>query len=322
MTTAQLIFLYTAEERNITRAARRAFVSQQCASAHIRNLEEHYKTPLFNRKPSFSLTPAGQCLYDSLRELAILEKNTDTRIQEICQGAAGQLKIGINSTRARILMPILLSSYSMNYPNVQISLFSDDTLRLLARLKEGHLDLVVGVGVHAISPEHLTRTPLTRDSIYFVTTRRQLEQAEIAVPVSSRGIPSLSLHALARLPLCRNQKGSTLTNLIDRCLYREGISLHTRYYVSDYDTQLDLCSRHACSIFCPSMLISRVFEKNTYVPDAEKLLIFHIQELTEELPVDLIQNHVFFRPRYLDDFAAALSEAVAVLDRQRTELLG
>lgn len=322
MTTAQLIFLYAAEERNITRAAKRAFVSQQCASAHIHNLEEHYKTPLFNRKPYFSLTPAGQCLYDSLRELSILEENTDNRIREICQGSAGKLRIGINSTRARVLMPILLPSYSLKYPDVQISIFSDDTLPLLSRLKEGRLDTVVGVGVHTISPEHLSLTPLTRDSIYFVTTRRQLEAAKITIPDLSEGIPTLSLHELAHLTLCRNQKGSTLTNLIDRCLYREGISLHTRYYVSDYDTQLNLCSRHACSIFYPSMLISRVFEQNTHIPDDEKLLIFHVSELTEELPVDLIQNNVSFRPSYLNDFTEAVSNAVSILEDQRAKLLG
>lgn len=322
MTTAQQIFLYTAEERNITKAACRAFVSQQCASAHIRNLEEYYKTPLFNRKPTFSLTPAGKCLYDSLRELSILEQNTNSLIQEICQGSSGKLRIGINSTRARILMPILMSSYSEIYPDVQISIFSDDTLRLLSRLKEGHLDIVIGVGAHAVSTEKLHITPLTRDSIYFITTAPQLLKAGISIPGNSTHIPILSLGEAARLTLCRNQKGSTLTNLIDRCLYHEGISLNTRYYVSDYDTQLDLCSRHACSMFCPSMLIPRVFEHNVYSSSIEKLLIFSIKELTETLPVDLIQNRASFRPRYANDFAIAISEAVQLLENQCNELLG
>ena len=44
MTTAQLVFMYAAEELNISKAAVRAFVTQQCASNHIKNLEEKYGT--------------------------------------------------------------------------------------------------------------------------------------------------------------------------------------------------------------------------------------------------------------------------------------
>ena len=40
MTTNQQMFLYAVEEMNFTRAAERAFVTQQCLSDHIRRLEK------------------------------------------------------------------------------------------------------------------------------------------------------------------------------------------------------------------------------------------------------------------------------------------
>ena len=54
----QEIFLYVAEELSISKAAKRAFVSQQCVSDHINRLEKNYGVKLFTRKP-FALTEAG-----------------------------------------------------------------------------------------------------------------------------------------------------------------------------------------------------------------------------------------------------------------------
>ena len=44
MTTNQQMFLLAAEELSFTRAAARAYVSQQCLSDHIRRLEEYLQT--------------------------------------------------------------------------------------------------------------------------------------------------------------------------------------------------------------------------------------------------------------------------------------
>ena len=56
MTTNQQMFLYAVEEMNFTRAAERAFVTQQCLSDHIRRLEKNYNVKLFDRTPKLKLT--------------------------------------------------------------------------------------------------------------------------------------------------------------------------------------------------------------------------------------------------------------------------
>lgn len=73
MEISYLVFLYTAEEKSITKGAARARVSQQCASQHIRNLERKLGTSLLCRHP-FTLTAAGKQLAEGLQHLETEER--------------------------------------------------------------------------------------------------------------------------------------------------------------------------------------------------------------------------------------------------------
>lgn len=102
MNIADLIFLYAAEEKSISKAASRAFVSQQCASKHIQNLESRYGVPLIQRRPHFALTEAGQALFATLQQIHLLESGVAEHIAELGGGSTGTLAIGINASRARL----------------------------------------------------------------------------------------------------------------------------------------------------------------------------------------------------------------------------
>ena len=73
MNIADLVFLCAAQEKSISKAAARAFVSQQCASKHIQNLENRYGVPLIQRRPHFALTEPGQELFRALQQIYLLE---------------------------------------------------------------------------------------------------------------------------------------------------------------------------------------------------------------------------------------------------------
>ena len=64
-------FLAAAEELNITRAAKRLYISQQSLSNHISNLEKEFDVQLFNRTTPLTPTYAGRAL--KLRAKPLLE---------------------------------------------------------------------------------------------------------------------------------------------------------------------------------------------------------------------------------------------------------
>lgn len=321
MTTAQIIFLYVAEEKNITRAAERAFVTQQCASRHIANLEQQYGVPLIVRRPVFSLTEAGETLAASLKRMFVLEKETEECIAEISRGASGHITIGMNMARAGVLLPEMLIKYREKCPEVRITVRSGDTEYLAELLKKGEIDLMIGVNL-AYDPQFEV-LPLVEDRIFFVANERSLKaqteddmqkKREAAEEVrkgkaGKRKVPAeLSLERISRLPLCRNLPGSTLTELLDRFAAAQNIQLGGNYFFSDYRLQTEFCGRGLAGAFFPESVLNYVHEWNASHASEERIEIFRIPELKETLHIDLIRNREGVRPGYMRVFVNTLKE--------------
>jgi len=296
MTTAQLIFMYAAEELSISKAARRAFVSQQCASSHIRNLEEQYHAVLFIRKPVFSLTPAGICLRDYFQQLNILEQDITRNIAELQGDLGGSLRIGVNPTRARLLFDNILPRFSQEFSKVRISLSFGETLSMQKQLEEGKLDMIIGV--NAAPFRHQQLLPLSSDSIYFITTKQQLLRYAPDILNQQTKEQAVSLSAISAFPLCCNLEDSTLMQLIDQKLTLRQTTLNKQYYIGDYDMQLSLCARNITSALFPTMLLPRIREYNPASEEGSDIRIFSIPEMKDSLQIDLIQNTSVFQPRY------------------------
>lgn len=310
MTTAQLVFLYAAEERSISKAAKRAYVSQQCASNHIKNLEAQYGVALFNRKPSLSLTTAGECLRQSLQQIFLIEQNASVSMEEISKGGVGSLSIGVNATRGRILFPTVLKQFSKEFPRVEVSMQFDDTIKNLQLLAQGKEDMVIGIGAQTSDFSQFRVIPLSRDRVFFLSSELLIMQycPDFFDNLSQKG--EISLHSLLAFPFCRNSDGSTLTRLVDSHLFHENITLNTRYNVSDYDAQIEFCASHLAAAFCPSMMLHRVAAHNLISPD-DKLLFFPISEINEELRIDLFQNEYVYQPLYVKRFIQILKDTIA-----------
>ncbi|MBR0106870.1 MAG: LysR family transcriptional regulator, partial [Lachnospiraceae bacterium] len=58
--TSLYYFTELAKDLHITATANRLFLSQQSLSNHLARLEAYYGAPLFYRRPSLSLTAAGE----------------------------------------------------------------------------------------------------------------------------------------------------------------------------------------------------------------------------------------------------------------------
>ena len=88
-------FLVLSETLNISKAAEKLYISHQCLSRYLKNLEDECGLTLFERKPKLTLTYAGQILQESLREIQRVEQNAVKALSELKTGETGLVRLGI-----------------------------------------------------------------------------------------------------------------------------------------------------------------------------------------------------------------------------------
>ena len=279
MTASESMFLTLCQELNFHRAAQRCFVTQQGLSDHIRRLEELHGVQLFQRKPRVALTPAGEALRRVLERERVMEQDLARELEQLTSGRGGKVTLGINGSRAQIMLPGILEQFRQLSPEAELTIRMEDTRRMEQELEEGTLDCYIGV--NAPGGENRVCVPLTRDSIYLLAHKSLLDQYEVRVPKNVRAV---ELEQVKELPFVRNLPGSTLNETVDKHLRQKGIGLREIAAVSDYKIQLEFCTRGWAAMFCPQMLLDQ--------PEwhQEQLVLVPITGLEHALRIDLVYD--------------------------------
>ena len=137
-------FLTVAEERNITKAAKKLHLSQPPLSRALMDLEKEFNCKLMIRgKRSVSLTPEGLALKRRGEQLITLTNMTKTEILNMEQGLSGTLYIGHVDSDGPTLIAEWISSFKKIYPNVTYNLWCGTVDDLTDRLKSGLIDLAI-----------------------------------------------------------------------------------------------------------------------------------------------------------------------------------
>ncbi len=114
-------FVTIAQERSITSAARKLFVSQQSLSGQLKKLEEEAGTPLFYREVPLRLTPAGEVLY---QDAGILLQNYDamlTDLKAVTKEPKQTFTLGISTYSYPPFLSELFSRFHRIRPDVTVN---------------------------------------------------------------------------------------------------------------------------------------------------------------------------------------------------------
>ena len=234
------IFMTVAEELSIVKAAKRSFVTQQCVSDHIKRLEEEYGVLLFNRKPHLSLTEAGEVMFQYLRSTKILESNMERTLQEMSAGRKGSFTVGLSTSRAQIILPLVLPKYYELFPEVEVSFYVNDTVILEKCLMDGSIDLFLGVNASHNPAFHTM--PIISDKIQLIISEHLFQQ-HFGSKMLSEFYSGVDLTAFSGVPFSLYYETGAMNVIIRQHLSDCGISLEkTPYHISDCDTHILLLS--------------------------------------------------------------------------------
>jgi DNA-binding transcriptional LysR family regulator len=153
-------FVVVAEEGNISRAAKRIFLTQPALSRQIKSLECEIGQCLLERQAhSIRLTAVGEALVREARELLEHAELVLERVRAAGRGV--RLRVGYAPSLAAGILSATVASFTQTHADAQVELFDLSTAEMLAGLEGDSLDVALSVGQQRNTPG-FKWTPLVR----------------------------------------------------------------------------------------------------------------------------------------------------------------
>ena len=135
-------FIAVAEAENVSRAALKLHVSQPALSRQIRDLEEELGFKLLERSAkSVRLTAAGKTFQWEARAVLQRVEEALQKARAVATGGRGELHVGYAPSLTARILPPTLRAFQAGLPNVRVLLHDLSTEEMLARLRDGALQI-------------------------------------------------------------------------------------------------------------------------------------------------------------------------------------
>ncbi|MBF0772519.1 LysR family transcriptional regulator [Mammaliicoccus sciuri] len=178
------------EEEGFTNAAEKLYKSQPSISRDIKTLEEKYQIKIFeNTRKHIILTEEGRELYNYACQLAILDEQLQTKINQHKEDVKGKFIIGTSHTFGQSMLLDLTIYLQTKYPKLNIHIYVYNSADILSKLKDYSLDL--GIIEKPVLDDKINSEVLTRDKLLLVKnkqTNQNLNQLRCYVRETGSGI--------------------------------------------------------------------------------------------------------------------------------------
>ena len=218
------LFVLTAEEGKLTRAAVRQHLSLAAASARIKALETQTGLPLFYREPrGVRLSPAGEAFLHHAR--AVLRQTEQLRndLQEYSSGLRGHVRVFANTTAVTDFLPEILPAFLTANPSVNVDLHEKPNPDIARGVLDGRAD--IGIVAGPVDTLGLQAIHFSTDRLVLVTPRRHrfARRRRIAF-AETLDEDAVGMH-----------QGSTLQTFLAQVVERLGKPLKLRIQLSSFD---------------------------------------------------------------------------------------
>lgn len=130
------------EEKSISRAARKLFISQPSLSQYINRVEADLGVTLFDRSTTpLILTHEGTIYLETAKKILESIKEMKDTFENIADLKIGEIAIGLTCSKANNPLPAILPVFKEKYPGIEFSLVEASSAKLELLLLKGSVDL-------------------------------------------------------------------------------------------------------------------------------------------------------------------------------------
>jgi DNA-binding transcriptional LysR family regulator len=205
------VFCLAAKYENFTIAAQKLFITQPAVTAQIKQLEADCNLRLFKKRGrKVYLSNEGKAIYPYVRRLFDYEKELEDVIEDMRELKRGVLRLGTTKAYARYFMPLIITRFRENYPEIKIHLdegsSQDMTLSLVSFQNE--------IAIIAKAQDHpdVRFTPLSMEELVLITSPDHVLAGKRDVPFAQ----------IAGEPIIMKTLGSGTRRLVNQLFERHG----------------------------------------------------------------------------------------------------
>lgn len=187
-------FSAIAEERQITRAAKRLHMAQPPLSYQLKLMEQELDACLLERNgKELELTQGGRLLYKKAKSILNQMDDLVKEVKEIEEGLRGVLSIGSTKTGFSYI-PHRLQVFRQLYPEVTFRLKEGDTYSLAQSLIKREIELaIVRYPLEPLEINGFSFVPLPKDEFVLIMSENWSHQTSMKIKELAE-IPLMLLH--------------------------------------------------------------------------------------------------------------------------------
>lgn len=224
-------FLTLCETRNYTKTAQKLSMTQPAVSQHIQFLENYYQVVLISGKgKNFSLTEEGKALQQYVRTLKANSERILPLLHRI-KNQAKPLNFGATLTIGEYTVPPILFQIFKEEPEINISMFVENTHILQKMLWDGKIDFALLEG-------HFNHNQFEYKLISNETF------IGVCSPDNKIASETADLKELLKQNLILRELGSGTRDILEQALYNQNLS------IKDFKRKIEIGNMNAIKELC------------------------------------------------------------------------
>ena len=134
--------LMIAQEKNITKAADKLFITQSALNQQLLKLEQELGSPIFVRQRSnWHLTPVGEIYLEGAKKIMRIKQDTYNQISDLTNMQNSRLRLGITTDRGQDMFVAIYPQFIKMHPHITVEARAMNVRDQSSLLRQGDLDL-------------------------------------------------------------------------------------------------------------------------------------------------------------------------------------
>lgn len=227
--------LTVAEERNLSKAAEKLYITQPSLSRIIMKTEVSLGVKIFDRtKSPLVVTFAGELFIKTAKQMLTLESKLYQEMREIANLKKGRVTIGIMQFEEKYYLPQVLSHFYTKYPGIEVKIIADTSAGLESLIINDTVDFAIAI--KPISTSNIAYQEIYATKILLALPTSHPLAVNYQLPVNKNSYPMINLECLKDENFVVLKPGRQMRNITFDICQKAGFTPKIALEVDSFDT--------------------------------------------------------------------------------------